>query len=482
MDKVALSCDWSPAGGDGSSPQATAWGGEDQRVFVYAKSSTKGFTQTKILSEADNFINCVRFSPSGDRVATVSSDKGVRVYDVGAGDADGYTFVKQLGTAKGRHKGSVYTCSWSPDGKDLITASADKTCKVWNMEENKIRRTITMGTTRQHMVNAAAFAGADKYVAATLGGALHIGDPTVKEAPPAVLGHCSQITAVAYDSTSQRMLTCDTTGTVLVWTAAGDRAKRNWSPAAVTGEIAPHEKFVTCGDASGGVWVTGSNDNELHIGTTEPAQRNFKVDIGRLPPRKVAVHPTIPKIIACVTMDEVIAVCDGEIIQREAIEEPISMAFDADGRHLYVGRKDGQVLCYECADGALNKTLDVAAVGRGDYAASLLVIPGGVLVVGTSNRDVILLDASDLSTKLSRKWIEHSGSVKALGYLEEEEQLATVCGSGMLCLWELGKDKPLLSLRRPLGSSIEGLAIVDGCSAWALSDGVVQCVDTEVEG
>ena len=35
------------------------------------------------------------------------------------------------------HKGSVYSISFSPDGKRFATCSADKTIKIWETEEIK---------------------------------------------------------------------------------------------------------------------------------------------------------------------------------------------------------------------------------------------------------------------------------------------------------------------------------------------------------
>src|SRR5439155_1734985 len=52
-------------------------------------------------------------------------DHTVRVWDAGTG--------RPIGQAM-RHEGPVYTASFSPDGKRIVSGSADKTARVWQAE------------------------------------------------------------------------------------------------------------------------------------------------------------------------------------------------------------------------------------------------------------------------------------------------------------------------------------------------------------
>ncbi|WP_414574339.1 WD40 repeat domain-containing protein, partial [Nostoc sp. CCY 9925] len=63
------------------------------------------------------------FSPDGKNIVTASFDKTARVWDSTTG--------KQLVQLKG-HQDWVINASFSPDGKQIVTASADKTARVWD--------------------------------------------------------------------------------------------------------------------------------------------------------------------------------------------------------------------------------------------------------------------------------------------------------------------------------------------------------------
>lgn len=81
------------------------------------------FKYTQGVQKHSRFVSCVRFSPNGELAVSVGTDKKIVLYD-------GKTFEvkKELENA---HNGGIYSVCWSPDGSKFLTASADKTCKIW---------------------------------------------------------------------------------------------------------------------------------------------------------------------------------------------------------------------------------------------------------------------------------------------------------------------------------------------------------------
>ena len=68
-----------------------------------------------ICREHSNFVNCIRFSPDGSKLISVSSDKKGIIYDGKTGETIG-----ELSCEDG-HTGSIYAASWSADSKHVST-------------------------------------------------------------------------------------------------------------------------------------------------------------------------------------------------------------------------------------------------------------------------------------------------------------------------------------------------------------------------
>src|SRR5262249_27349382 len=70
-------------------------------------------------------VNSVAFSPDGKRLASASADRTVKVWDAASG--------QELLTLRG-HTSEVISAAFSPDGKRLASASMDNgTVKLWDV-------------------------------------------------------------------------------------------------------------------------------------------------------------------------------------------------------------------------------------------------------------------------------------------------------------------------------------------------------------
>src|SRR5262249_3462956 len=63
------------------------------------------------------------FSPDGSRIVTASDDKTARIWDAAT--------AKEIAVLRG-HADVLRSAVFSPDGSRIVTASADETARVWD--------------------------------------------------------------------------------------------------------------------------------------------------------------------------------------------------------------------------------------------------------------------------------------------------------------------------------------------------------------
>ena len=93
--------------------------------YEYALRKSFQTNSTIMRGHMGNVYSAV-FSPDGKRIVSASEDKSVRIWDVRLG--------VQLGNPIAGHKGGVRFATFSPDGKQIVSASGDGTIRIWDVQ------------------------------------------------------------------------------------------------------------------------------------------------------------------------------------------------------------------------------------------------------------------------------------------------------------------------------------------------------------
>jgi WD domain, G-beta repeat len=90
-------------------------------------------------------VNCLGFNASGTTLATGGQDGILRFWDMTKKEPGTPKTITAHETLQPKQAQAIYALVWLPDGKQIITASNDRSIKVWDVEGLKLVREIKPG-------------------------------------------------------------------------------------------------------------------------------------------------------------------------------------------------------------------------------------------------------------------------------------------------------------------------------------------------
>jgi WD40 repeat protein len=151
-------------------------------------------------------VSGVAVTPDGKRAVSASSDKTLKVWDLESGQA--------LRTLKG-HSGFVNGVAVTPDGKRAVSASSDKTLKVWDLESGQALRTLEGHSSSVNGV--AVTPDGKRVISASEDETLKVWDLESGQALRALEGHSRSVNGVAVTPDGKRAVSASSDKTLKVW-------------------------------------------------------------------------------------------------------------------------------------------------------------------------------------------------------------------------------------------------------------------------
>lgn len=134
---------------DQHQPTVLATGGADKEIKLWRVGDDlkdhMGLEFVFSLSGHDRSVNCVRFSPNGEFLASASDDSTIILWTKPkTADEDwawdritSFSDVARTLLACG-HKGDITDLAWSPESAFLCSTSVDNTSVIWNVEKGEV--------------------------------------------------------------------------------------------------------------------------------------------------------------------------------------------------------------------------------------------------------------------------------------------------------------------------------------------------------
>ncbi|XXX81951.1 TIR domain-containing protein [Sorangium sp. So ce134] len=164
------------------------------------------------------------------------------------------------------HTWAVNACALSPDGQRIVSASVDRTLKVWDLATGELLSTLDG---RSGWVNACAISpDGQRIVSASSDGTLKVWDLATGELLSTLEGHSERVTSCAISPDGQRIVSASHDRTLRVWDSLKGECldvARGTSPFV---SVAVSQQILCAGDVNGNLW-------HLHFMASAPDEKDL---------------------------------------------------------------------------------------------------------------------------------------------------------------------------------------------------------------
>jgi len=397
-----------------SRPFRIVTGSEDNTAAVYEGPPFK-FKCTK--TDHTRYCQVIRYSRDGNFWASGGFDGKIFLYDGKDSELKGEL---------SGHTGGIYGLAWDPSSRKLLSASGDKTCRLWDIETQKCIATFKMGDQVEDQQVGCLWSG-QHMISVSLSGFINYLDPNNPDKPKMIIkGHNKPIPAMDLSADRKSIYTGGSDGTVTVWNAESGRSER--IKGAGHGNQVVQIKSHTTGVATIGFDDTLRSVDGAAQEYTGPAQPMTAQ------PRSIDIKADTT---AVATLKSILLMRGGSILCEESVEfEPSSLAYSTNHNHLAVGEANGHLLrIYSTLNNSLDLVREITLTGS---VMDVVYSPDQkYLCTADSNRKVTVYTAGSYDKTHANEWGFHTAKVNSVAWAPNSMYVASGGLDTSIIIWSM---------------------------------------------
>jgi WD40 repeat protein len=388
-------------------------------------------------------VEACAVTPDGRRVVSASSDRTLKIWDLESG--------RVLATLEGHHR-EVTGCAVTPDGRCMVSASEDGTLKVWDLESG--RALATLEGHDRGVSGCAVTPDGRRVVSASWDGTLRIWDLETGRALATLEGHQRAVSGCAVTPDGRRVVSASWDRTLKVWDLETGRALAT---------LEGHTGLVlACAvTADGRRVVSASWDKTLKVWDLESGDALATMEGHAGWVLACAVTPDARRLISG-ARDGTLKIWDLErghaLATLEGHHREVSgCAVTPDGRRLASASYDGMLKVWDLASDRMLAGLS----GHAARVSGCAVTADGKRVISASYDGTLKI--WDLESGHAVGTLEgHTGPVKGLAVTADGRRIVSAAADRRLRVWDLESRRALATLPGHTGG-VTGCAVtVDG--------------------
>jgi WD repeat-containing protein 1 (actin-interacting protein 1) len=413
QSKPINSCDFRPA-----RPFRVITGSEDNTIGIFEGPPFK-FKKTK--QEHSRFVQAVRYSNDGKYFASGGFDGKVFLYDGNTSD-----LISELGSPA--HKGGVYAVAWKPDGTQLLTASGDKACRLWDVETKELIVEFPMGSNVDDQQVSCLWQG-EHILSVSLTGFINYLDPSNPTKPLRIIkGHNKPITAMTLSDDHS-----------IIYTASHDGAVTNWNSGnGLNDRIngVGHGNQVNSVRSHGDfVYTCGIDDSLKQISLEANTYTGVDLKLPCQPRGMDILKDANITVVGCVK--EIVVVQENRKVSSLPISyEASSVSINADTRDVAVGGDDNKIHIYTL-NGNSQLELKLELEHLGAITDCVYSPDNKYFVACDSNRKVVLYGVEEYKPAHNKEWGFHNARVNKVAWSPNSTLVASGSLDTTIIIWSV---------------------------------------------